>query len=171
MRFQFNADRTEFALPDDPDIRGKVAENHHKNDGTGSRQLLIGTDFGLVTDIQTGPNGNLYVISISPYRTIYEIYRRDGAPAGPAGPAAMVAALTGFATAAPARPPLSTTPADTTRTEAVAPPTLDTRGVRPSAATTGEATPGVASGRPKPTAAALADDVGVDLFRPDQTAL
>jgi glucose/arabinose dehydrogenase len=79
MRFQFSADRTEFALPNDPYIVDKVAENRAKNDGRGSKQLIFGTDFGLVTDIQTGPNGNLYVVSIT-NRAIYEIYRRDAQP-------------------------------------------------------------------------------------------
>lgn len=79
MRFQFNADRTAFTLPDDPHIVGKGAENNCKNDGTGSEGLVIGMNFGIVTDIQTGPNGNLYVSSFFPDRTIYEIYRPNGA--------------------------------------------------------------------------------------------
>jgi glucose/arabinose dehydrogenase len=79
MRFQFSSDRTEFALPDDPYIVGKVAENRAKNDGRGSKQLIFGTGFGLVTDIQTGPNGNLYVDSYLD-GTIYEIYRRNSQP-------------------------------------------------------------------------------------------
>ena len=45
-----------------------------KFDLTESESLLIGTDFGIATDIQTGPNGNLYVVSLS-NGAIYEIFR------------------------------------------------------------------------------------------------
>ena len=42
---------------------------------TESESLVFGRDFGIVTDIQTGPNGNLYVVSL--YNgAVYEIYRR-----------------------------------------------------------------------------------------------
>ena len=46
-----------------------------KHDITESERLLIGQNFGVVTDIETGPNGNLYVVSLS-NGTIYEIFRR-----------------------------------------------------------------------------------------------
>ena len=39
-------------------------------------------DFGIVTDIKTGPNGNLFVVSLS-NGAVYEIFRRrigDGGP-------------------------------------------------------------------------------------------
>jgi glucose/arabinose dehydrogenase len=172
MRFQFSADRTEFALPDDPNIMDKVAVNQRKNDLTGSEGLVIGNHFGLVTDIQTGPDGNLYVVTLFPDQAIYEIYRNDGgAASGPARSAEVVAAVTAFPTPAPARPPLPTTPTDTPRTEAVARPPLDARGVNPSFTSTRVAAPGFASGRPKPGAAAVADDVWVDVFRRDNSAL
>ena len=41
---------------------------------TESESLLIGRDFGVVTDIKTGPNGNLFVIALDK-GTIYEIFR------------------------------------------------------------------------------------------------
>jgi hypothetical protein len=31
---------------------------------TESESLLFGKNFGIVTDIQTGPNGNLFVVSL-----------------------------------------------------------------------------------------------------------
>ena len=37
---------------------------------------LFGQNFGIVTDIQTGPNGNLFVVSLSD-GAIYEIFRRS----------------------------------------------------------------------------------------------
>lgn len=40
-----------------------------------SESLLIGRDFGIGTDIETGPNGNLYVVSLS-NGAVYEIFRR-----------------------------------------------------------------------------------------------
>jgi hypothetical protein len=42
----------------------------------GSESLLVGRDFGVTTDIETGPNGNLFVVSLS-QGTIYEIFRRQ----------------------------------------------------------------------------------------------
>ena len=48
-----------------------------------SSSLLFGRDFGVVTDIRTGPNGNLFVVSLSD-GVIYEIFRvRGGGAHGP----------------------------------------------------------------------------------------
>ncbi len=52
-----------------------VADNLAKHDITESESLLIGRNFGIVTDIETGPNGNLYVVSLS-QGTVYEIYKQ-----------------------------------------------------------------------------------------------
>jgi aldose sugar dehydrogenase len=41
---------------------------------TESETLLFGTDFGIVTDIATGPNGNLFVVSLD-QGAVYEIRR------------------------------------------------------------------------------------------------
>jgi glucose/arabinose dehydrogenase len=60
---------------DDPRLADRVADNLAKNDLTESESLLFGTDFGVVTDIETGPNGNLFVVSLST-GAIYEIFRR-----------------------------------------------------------------------------------------------
>ena len=60
---------------DDPRLEDRVADNLAKNDITESESLLIGRNFGVVTEIQTGPNGNLYVVSLS-NGAIYEITRR-----------------------------------------------------------------------------------------------
>jgi hypothetical protein len=47
---------------------------------TESESLLFGQGFGIGTDIQTRPNGNLFVLATDPsdpaLRAIYEIYRR-----------------------------------------------------------------------------------------------
>jgi hypothetical protein len=43
---------------------------------TESESLLFGTNFGIVTDIETGPNSNLFVVSLD-HGKIYEIARRQ----------------------------------------------------------------------------------------------
>jgi glucose/arabinose dehydrogenase len=50
-----------------------VIENNHKWDGTGSQALLFGRNFGIGTHIETGPNGNLFVVSLD-QGVIHEIY-------------------------------------------------------------------------------------------------
>ncbi|MGH3923370.1 MAG: PQQ-dependent sugar dehydrogenase [Pseudonocardiaceae bacterium] len=59
----------------DPRLRDKVADNLTFHEMTESESLLFGQNFGIVTDIQTGPNGNLFVVSLSD-GAIYEIFRR-----------------------------------------------------------------------------------------------
>jgi hypothetical protein len=52
-----------------------VADNNAKNDITESESLLAGRSFGILTDIQTGPDGHLYAVSTN-RGTIYEIFPR-----------------------------------------------------------------------------------------------
>ncbi|HWQ56658.1 MAG TPA: PQQ-dependent sugar dehydrogenase [Bryobacteraceae bacterium] len=59
---------------DDPRLEDRVADNTEKFDLTESESLLFGRDFGVGTDIHTGPNGNLFVVSLS-NGAVYEIYR------------------------------------------------------------------------------------------------
>jgi glucose/arabinose dehydrogenase len=73
FRFNLTGNRQKIAT-DDPRLEDRVADNTTKHDITESESLLIGRDFGVLTDIQTGPNGNLFVVSIST-GTIYEIFR------------------------------------------------------------------------------------------------
>ena len=51
-----------------------MADNAAKNDITESESLLVGRDFGIVTDIETGPDGNLYVVSTTK-GSVYEVFR------------------------------------------------------------------------------------------------
>jgi glucose/arabinose dehydrogenase len=74
FRFQLTGNRMRIAT-DDPRLEDRVADNTTKHDVTESESLLIGRDFGVVPDIQTGPNGNLFVVSIS-NGAIYEIFRK-----------------------------------------------------------------------------------------------
>jgi glucose/arabinose dehydrogenase len=60
---------------DDRRLRDRVADNLAKHEITESESLLFGQNFGIVTDIETGPNGNLFVVSTTD-GAVYEIYRR-----------------------------------------------------------------------------------------------
>jgi aldose sugar dehydrogenase len=60
---------------DDARLEDRVADNLCKFDITESESLLFGRNFGVATDIQTGPNGNLFVVSLSD-GAVYEIFRR-----------------------------------------------------------------------------------------------
>jgi hypothetical protein len=57
----------------DPRLQDTVADNLDKFDITESESLLIGKNFGVTTDIQTGPDGNLYVVSLSG-GAVYQIH-------------------------------------------------------------------------------------------------
>jgi glucose/arabinose dehydrogenase len=60
---------------EDPRLADKVADNDHKWEITESESLLFGSGFGVGTDIETGPNGNLFVVSLD-HGAIYEIARK-----------------------------------------------------------------------------------------------
>ena len=83
-RFNLTGNRQKIAV-DDPRLQDRVADNLAKPSATDpaanaqsiveSESLLFGRNFGVVTDIKTGPNGNLFVVSLS-NGAIYEISRR-----------------------------------------------------------------------------------------------
>jgi glucose/arabinose dehydrogenase len=62
---------------DDDGLEDRVADNTAPHDSTESESLVFGRNFGVVTDIETGPNGNLFVVSLSHGR-VYEIYSTKG---------------------------------------------------------------------------------------------
>jgi glucose/arabinose dehydrogenase len=74
FRFNITGNRGKIAV-DDPRLEDRVADNVAKFDITESESLLFGSGFGVGTDIHTGPNGNLFVVSLSS-GAIYEIFRR-----------------------------------------------------------------------------------------------
>jgi aldose sugar dehydrogenase len=74
FHFNLTGNRQKIAV-DDPRLQDRVADNLAKHEITESESLLIGRNFGVITDIETGPNGNLFVVSLS-NGTIYEIFRR-----------------------------------------------------------------------------------------------
>ena len=73
FHFNLTGNRKNIAV-DDPRLEDRVADNLAKHEITESESLLIGRNFGIVTDIETGPNGNLFVVSLS-NGAVYEIYR------------------------------------------------------------------------------------------------
>ena len=73
MRFNLAGTRRQLAFTDRR-LADRVADNSAKFDATESESLRFGTGFGVGTDIQTGPNGNLFVVSLS-QGAIYEVFR------------------------------------------------------------------------------------------------
>jgi glucose/arabinose dehydrogenase len=74
FHFNLTGNRRKIAV-DDPRLEDRVADNLAKHDITESESLLIGRDFGVTTDIETGPNGNLFLVSLT-QGAVYEIFRR-----------------------------------------------------------------------------------------------
>jgi len=74
FHFNLTGNRQKIGV-DDPRLRDRVADNLAKHEITESESLLIGRNFGVGTDIETGPNGNLFVVSLT-HGAIYEIFRR-----------------------------------------------------------------------------------------------
>jgi len=73
FHFNLTGNRRKIGV-DDSRIEDRVADNGDKFDITESESLLFGRDFGVGTDIQTGPSGNLFVVSLTS-GAVYEIYR------------------------------------------------------------------------------------------------
>jgi aldose sugar dehydrogenase len=71
---KLNGNRRKIVV-NDGRLKDGVADNLDKWDLTESESMLIGRDFGISTDILTGPNGNLYIVSLS-HGAIYEIFRK-----------------------------------------------------------------------------------------------
>jgi aldose sugar dehydrogenase len=74
FRFNLTGNRRKIAV-DDAGLEDRVDDNVEFEEPLESEDLEIGTGFGIVTDIQTGPNGNLFVVSISS-GAVYEIHHR-----------------------------------------------------------------------------------------------
>ena len=74
FRLQLTGNRRRIAV-DDPRLDDRVADNRHKWEVTESESLLIGRNFGVGTDVQMGPDGRLYIVSLD-RGAIYAISRR-----------------------------------------------------------------------------------------------
>jgi uncharacterized protein (TIGR03118 family) len=82
--FQPNATRSGLDFGGDPNIRttDNVFQNNADFDVMGDTSFLLGTNFGVLTDIETGPDGNLYVVSLSGGAAniggaVFKIYSKD----------------------------------------------------------------------------------------------
>lgn len=73
FHFNLTGNRRKIGV-DDPRLEDRVADNLDKFEITESESLLFGTDFGVGTDIRTGPNGNLFIVSLT-NGAVYEIHR------------------------------------------------------------------------------------------------
>ena len=74
FRFNLTGNRRKIGV-DDARLDDRVADNTAKFDITESESLRFGRNFGVGTDVQTGPNGNLYVVSLD-RGVVYEVFRR-----------------------------------------------------------------------------------------------
>ncbi|HEY8504994.1 MAG TPA: CHRD domain-containing protein, partial [Gemmataceae bacterium] len=137
FHFNLTGNRNKIGV-DDPRLEDRVADNLDKHEGTESESLLFGRNFGVGTDIRTGPNGNLYVVSLS-NGAVYEIFRvQKGKGRGKGPPERLIAALPpGLAEVPP--------PAFARSAAAAAPPEKD---VPPAHAGAAVSLPAVAAGRP-----------------------
>ena len=73
-RIRLSHNRKKVAVSD-PRLADRVADNLGKFDGTESESLLIGRGFGTTPAIEQGPDGNLYVVSVTD-GAIYMISRK-----------------------------------------------------------------------------------------------
>jgi len=71
FRFKLSSDRKKFSFSDSR-LQDLVADNATFHDMGESESLLIGKDFGVVSDIKTSPTGGVYVVSISK-GAVYEL--------------------------------------------------------------------------------------------------
>ena len=77
-RLRLTADRLHVDVSADSRLADHIADNlfrAQKFDGTESETLLIGQGFGTTPDIEQGPDGNLYVVSLTD-NAIYQISRK-----------------------------------------------------------------------------------------------
>ena len=73
-RLRLTPDRLSVDTSADPRLADKVADNLTKFDPTESDTMLIGRGFGVTPSIEQGPDGNLYVVSITD-GVVYRISR------------------------------------------------------------------------------------------------
>jgi hypothetical protein len=77
-RFKMTTDRQHVDVSADARLADRVADNlfrAQKFEGTESESLRIGSGFGTTADIEQGPDGNLYVVSVTD-NAIYKISRK-----------------------------------------------------------------------------------------------
>jgi glucose/arabinose dehydrogenase len=75
FRIELTRNRQEVEV-NDPRLQDGVADNVNKWEITESESLLFGRNFGVGTDVHTGPDGHLYIVSLTK-GAVYEIHRRN----------------------------------------------------------------------------------------------
>jgi glucose/arabinose dehydrogenase len=75
-RFQPNAARDGLSFAS-PGLQDLVADNTASQCSWEMNEIIFGTGFGVITDIENGPDGSLYVVSLS-HGAIYRIAPRPG---------------------------------------------------------------------------------------------
>jgi glucose/arabinose dehydrogenase len=80
-RLRLSSDRLAVDTSLDARLADRVADNTDKSEPTESETLLIGRGFGITPAIEQGPDGNLYVVSLSD-GVVYRISRAVAAPSG-----------------------------------------------------------------------------------------
>jgi len=75
LHFNLTGNRRQIAV-DDPRLEDRVADNVDPRDLTESESLVIGENFGVVTDIKEAADGGVYVVSLT-NGAVYEITGRD----------------------------------------------------------------------------------------------
>ena len=73
FRMQLTGNRRSIAVSD-PRLDDRVADNLAPHEMTENESLIIGRDFGIITDIETGLRGELLIVSID-QGAVYEIFR------------------------------------------------------------------------------------------------
>jgi hypothetical protein len=63
FRFELSEDGLSI-VSDDPALADLVADNVEPHEMTENESLVFGEGFGIVTDIEAGPDGALYVVSL-----------------------------------------------------------------------------------------------------------
>src|SRR5439155_24958188 len=81
LDFKFDQGRQHFAFSD-PKLADKVDDNDYKFDEGESGSLVAGKNFVIVTDIEAGPDGKLYVTSLS-NGAVYRISQKPQTPVPP----------------------------------------------------------------------------------------
>jgi hypothetical protein len=149
FRFELNPDRMSFHFTD-PKLFDQVADNPDKFTINESESLLFGTGFGIGTDIETGPNGNLYVVSLD-QGAVYEIFKKSSRDVSNRSALVSAPALASPALHAGLSVPLTVTPPTDVSDAAPGGPDLaaadGTNGSAPAAASQRTTTPAGASFR------------------------
>ena len=75
MRLDVGGEDRDQLVFTDPRLRDGVADNLAKHDATESESLIVGKAFGITPDVHTGPDGTLYVVSLT-RGAVFQVFPR-----------------------------------------------------------------------------------------------